>query len=205
MSNLIEPILSNVQAQHTQLNGHKKPLKNSERYSDVFAQTLLDLGTQIAFGIPGGAISSIYDSMAKILPKVVLTQHESGAAFLAMGYQTFSDKKSLPVCFATAGPGATNLITGVACAYAEKIPLFVVTGNTSTDNYLKGALQDSTEAGVDVSRMFESITAKSLVLKSADQIANVTKYLYELALTTRLPVHLSVPINLGSAKTQNER
>lgn len=183
-----------------QLEEIKFAENNLKRYSDVFAKTLLDLGAKVAFGIPGGAISSIYDSMAKILPKVVLTQHESGGAYLGIGYKNFNKASDIPICFATAGPGATNLITGVACAYSEKIPLFVVTGNISTENNLKGALQDSTDTGVDVARMFESITAKSMTLKSSNQIAPVTKYLYELAQSTRLPVHLSIPINIASEK-----
>src|ERR1035437_2148391 len=99
-------------------------------------------GVKYVFGIPGGALMPFYEAVFElggITP--VLAKHEGGAAFMADGYARASG--TLGVCCSTTGPGVTNLITGVACAYADSIPMLVLTGHVATSSFDKGAFQKS--------------------------------------------------------------
>ena len=106
-------------------------------------------GVEYVFGIPGGALINFYEALFDLGGiKAVLAKHEGGAAFMADGYARASGK--IGVCCSTTGPGVTNLITGIACAYADSIPLLVITGQVSTSSFGKGAFQESSCHGVDV-------------------------------------------------------
>src|SRR6478735_10436032 len=119
--------------------------------ADLLVAYLQQLGIDYVFGVPGGAIEPIYNALAKSSrrggPRPVVARHETGAAFMADGYTRETGK--LGVCCATSGPGATNLITGVACAYDNGIPMLVLTGQPVLSAFGKRALQESACTGVN--------------------------------------------------------
>ena len=98
--------------------------------ADVLVQALHDQGVEIIFGYPGGAVLPIYDAMYKNPIRHILTRHEQGAIHAAEGYARVSGKTG--VVIATSGPGATNLVTGIADAMIDSIPLVVFTGQVAT-------------------------------------------------------------------------
>lgn len=157
---------------------------------NVFARKLMELEVKVAFGISHNDIEAMHKVLAQTLPKVTLAQHECGAIFLGMGYQTVSPETSIPICFFPASQSTSNLITGLACAYSERIPLFIVTGHSFKNSFEK----QQKEAYDTIVRIFEPVTADSRIMKSVDQIEEVTNHLYQLAIRTRLPVHMSLPI-----------
>ena len=166
-----------------------------ESYSDLLIQTLWRLGSKVAFGSSGDAISMIHDSLSKVFREVTIAQHECSAAFLAIGYQTVCSENSVPVCFSTVSSRTPQLVTALACAHSEKIPLFVV---TIDESLIQGNNPDISPYGKDITDIFEPVTAKSLLLKSVKNLEARIQHLYELALVTRTPVHLCVPITLIS-------
>jgi acetolactate synthase I/II/III large subunit len=171
--------------------------------ADLVVKTLEDLGIKAAFGIPGGPVLALYNSLcASRTIKTTLCQHECGAAYMALGRSICrQDDNDIGLCFATAGPGATNLITGVAAAYSEKVPLFVLTANISTEHKGKCAVQDSFESGIDILSIFSKICGMSVSIKQTDNIASTIKELYNFAKNNRCPVHLNIPMNIATFKT----
>lgn len=164
---------------------------------------LAELGARLAFGIPGGPIVHVFHALATSERiRFVLSQHEAGAAFAAMGAAFVRSAREVPICLATAGPGATNLITGVAAADHERVPLFVLTGNVATHLRGKGAVQDSSRDALDIVRMLEPITARSVTVERAEELVPVAEELYELALATLRPVHLNVPVDVSATRVQ---
>ena len=152
-------------------------------------------GVEYVFGIPGGALMPFYEAvfdLGGITP--VLAKHEGGAAFMADGYARVSGK--LGVCCSTTGPGATNLITGVACAYADSIPMLVLTAQVATSGFGKGAFQESTSHGIDVVDMLKSVTKSSVMVPSADKTGDVVKAAIRTAMSGRKgPVHINFPMD----------
>jgi acetolactate synthase-1/2/3 large subunit len=148
------------------------------------------------FGIPGGPLMPLYEAIHEQGNiRAILTKHEQGAAFMADGYARVSG--GLGVCCATTGPGATNLMTGVTCAYADSVPLLVLTAQIATGAFGKGAVQESTSHGADVVDMFKPITKMSMMLPTGDKMADVVRLAIRTAMTGRRgPVHLSLPADL---------
>ena len=99
--------------------------------SDILVECMLEQGVDTVFGYPGGAVLNIYDALYKYSDRIrhVLTAHEQGASHAADGYARATGK--VGVCIATSGPGATNLVTGIATAYMDSIPVVAITGNVS--------------------------------------------------------------------------
>lgn len=161
----------------------------------LFVEYLKGEDVRYVFGIPGGALAHFYEALHDAGGiRTVLAKHEGGAAFMADGYARASGK--LGVCCATTGPGATNLITGVACAYADSIPLLVVTGQVATAGFGKGAFQESTCHGVDVVDMLKSVTKTSVMIPSAEKTGDVIKTALRTALSGRRgPVHINFPMD----------
>ena len=97
--------------------------------ADIVVRTLIEQGCEVVFGYPGGQIINVYDSLYKYQDELrhVLTAHEQGAAHAADGYARATGKPG--VVFATSGPGATNLVTGIATAFLDSIPMIAITGN----------------------------------------------------------------------------
>ena len=109
--------------------------------SELIVRYLERLGIEHIFGMPGAHILPVYDSLYDSKIHSVLAKHEQGAAFMAGGYARASGK--IGACITTAGPGATNLVTGIANAYADKLPLLIITGEAPTYIFGKGGLQES--------------------------------------------------------------
>ncbi|MCQ1538476.1 thiamine pyrophosphate-binding protein [Methanocalculus taiwanensis] len=150
-------------------------------------------GIDHIFGVPGLVLEPFLAACRKkgtITP--ILAKHEEGAAFMADGYARV---KGLPgVCFATSGPGVTNLISGVAGASLDGIPLLVFSGQIPTFTNRKGTLQDSTGVGIDSVKIFETICKSSMVLSSPHAAEYDLRSSYIHAMTGRKgPVHLSLP------------
>ncbi|RME89114.1 MAG: biosynthetic-type acetolactate synthase large subunit [Candidatus Hydrogenedentota bacterium] len=139
---------------------------------------LLDSGVEICFGYPGGAILPFYDYMYQSDLKHIMTRHEQGAAHMAEGYARVSGK--LGVCIATSGPGATNLMTGIADAKMDSIPILAITGQVPVDAIGTDAFQE-----VDTFGMSIPITKYNALLKNADDTARVTEEAITIALANR--------------------
>ncbi len=164
----------------------------------LIVRYLEKLGIEYIFGIPGGAIEPLYNALAKSTRKdglkIVGACHEAAAAYMADGYQRESGK--LGVCIATSGPGATNLITGVSCAYANNIPLLVITGQPTIASFGKGALQESACTGVNILGMFRHCTKYNSLVSHVDQLETKLVTAILKAYQTSGPVHLSIPVDI---------
>ena len=167
---------------------------------DLLVAYLEQIGVEFVFGVPGGAIEPLYNALARSArrggPRPVVARHETGAAFMADGYARESGK--IGVCCSTAGPGATNLITGVACAYENEIPMLVITGQPSLHLLGRGAMQESAGiGGIDTVAMFRTCTRYSALISHPDQLERqLTNALLSAYQPTPGPVHLSIPADV---------
>ncbi len=155
------------------------------------------LGISHIFGIPGAHILPVYDSLYNSSITPVLAKHEQGAAFMAGGYAKASGR--VGACITTAGPGATNLATGLANAYADKTPVLAITGETPTYSFGKGALQESSGQGgsIDQNSFFQGITRYHRIVESIDYIDQVFRKAYSVLTSPNPgPVLLSFPYNI---------
>ncbi len=165
--------------------------------SELIVQFMDRLGIDHIFGMPGAHILPVYDSLYQSSIQSVLAKHEQGASFMAGGYVRASGQIS--ACITTAGPGATNLVTGIANAYVDKQPLLVITGETSTHIFGKGGLQESSGEGgsIDQYALFKSITRYSKLIERTDYLANVLNRAAKILLSDDSgPVLLSFPFNI---------
>ncbi|GAB4294940.1 MAG: acetolactate synthase large subunit [Thiohalomonadaceae bacterium] len=165
--------------------------------SELIVRYLERLGVQTIFGMPGAHILPVYDSLYDSPIQTVLVKHEQGAAFMAGGYARASGK--IGACITTAGPGATNLVTGIANAYADKLPVLVLTGETSTHIFGKGGLQESSGEGgsIDQVSLFKGITRYNKIVERTDYLENVLNQAAKILLSDQPgPVLLSFPYNV---------
>jgi len=165
--------------------------------SELIVRYLERLGIEYIFGMPGAHILPVYDSLYDSNIKSVLVKHEQGAAFMAGGYARASGKIS--ACITTAGPGATNLVTGIANAYADKQPILVITGETSTYIFGKGGLQESSGEGgsIDQAALFKGITKYNKIVERTDYLVHVLNQAAKILLSSNSgPVLLSFPYNV---------
>jgi acetolactate synthase-1/2/3 large subunit len=165
--------------------------------SELIVRFLERLGIGDIFGMPGAHILPVYDHLYDSKIRTILAKHEQGAAFMACGYARASGR--VAACIATAGPGATNLITGIANAYVEKLPVLVITGETSTYIFGKGGLQEGSGEGgaLDQMALFRSITRYSKVVERTDYLGQVLKQAAKALLAPSPgPVLLSLPYNI---------
>jgi acetolactate synthase-1/2/3 large subunit len=166
---------------------------------DLLVGYLEQLGVEYVFGIPGGAIEPLYNALARSERRggvrAVVARHETGAAFMADGYARNSGK--LGVVCGTAGPGTTNLITGVASAYDNHSPLLVITAQTAITNFGKRAAQESGDTGINTVAMFEYCTHYSTLVSHADQFERkLTSAIMKALQSPKGPVHLSIPLDV---------
>ena len=155
------------------------------------------LGIDTIFGMPGAHILPVYDKLYDSPIQSVLAKHEQGAAFMACGYARASGK--IAACITTAGPGATNLVTGIANAYAAKQAILIITGETPTYIFGKGGLQESSGEGGSINQcaLFDSITRYSRVIERTDYLENVLNQASKILLADSSgPVLLSLPFNV---------
>lgn len=155
------------------------------------------------FGIPGGNIASFQQALRKHGGiKFVIASHEGGAAFMADGYARSTGK--LGVCMVTAGPGATNALTGVASAHLDQVPLLAISGQVATDRYGLSAIQESNDVnGVNVTEVFRHSCASSTSIVDAQSFPRLLQR--SLRIAQGLPggaVHLSVPSNISRQRIE---
>jgi acetolactate synthase-1/2/3 large subunit len=171
--------------------------------SDLIVEYLEQFGVEYVFGVPGSPLGPLFDALVRSKrrggPCAVLARHEAGAAFIADGYARESGR--IGVCCSTTGPGATNLITGVASAYAEQVPMLVITSQTRLPDFSFGSFQDSSRDGVDIMSMFGHCTRYNSMVTHPDQLEKKLA----AALTTAMgnpkgPAHVSIPIDIFAAK-----
>lgn len=175
---------------------------NAPQIADLIVAYLEQLGIDTVFGIPGGAIEPLYNALARSSrrggPRPVVARHEAGAAFMADGYARETGR--IGVCCATSGPGATNLITGVACAFDNGIPMLVITGQPSLPSFGRRALQESACTGVNTLGMFRHCTRYNSLVSHPEQLeSKLIAALQRAARAPRGPVHLSIPLDILKA------
>lgn len=167
--------------------------------ADLIVAYIEQLGVEYVFGVPGGAIEPLYNALARSArrggPRHVLARHEAGAAFMADGYARETGK--IGICCATSGPGATNLLTGVACAYDNGVPMLAITGQPALPSFGKRALQESACTGVNTLGMFRHCTLYDTLVSHADQMENkLVNALMRASKAPRGPSHLSIPVDI---------
>ncbi len=165
--------------------------------SEIIVKYMEHLGIDTIFGMPGAHILPVYDKLYDSPIQSVLAKHEQGAAFMACGYARASGKIS--ACITTAGPGATNLVTGIANAYADKQPILIITGETPTYIFGKGGLQESSGEGGSINQcaLFDSITLYNRVIERTDYLENVLNQAAKILFADNSgPVLLSLPFNV---------
>jgi acetolactate synthase-1/2/3 large subunit len=160
-------------------------------------------GVEYLFGIPGTTMVPLYAAINKQNAiKPILSKHEEGAAFMADGYARVSG--GIGVCYATSGPGATNLVTGVANAYMDNVPMLVITGQVPTSIYGKGTFQDSTKDGVDSLAMLNPLTKYSTMVISKYKMPDTIREAFRIALSGKKgPVHISYPKDIMEAEIED--
>ncbi len=165
--------------------------------SELIVQFMQRIGVDTLFGMPGAHILPVYDALYDAPVRTVLVKHEQGAAFMAGGFARAGER--IGACITTAGPGATNLVTGIANAYADKQPVLVITGETSTHIFGRGGLQESSGEGgsIDQGRLFQGITRYHKIVERTDYLANVLNRAARILLSDQPgPVLLSFPYNV---------
>lgn len=144
--------------------------------SDIVLECLLEQGVNTVFGYPGGTILEVYDSLYKYQDKIthILTSHEQGASHAADGYARASGK--VGVCMATSGPGATNLVTGIATAYMDSIPLVAITANQAVSLLGKDTFQE-----IDITGVTMPITKHNFIVKRIEDLAPTIRKAFQIA------------------------
>ncbi|BDY06938.1 acetolactate synthase 2 catalytic subunit [Ferrimonas sp. YFM] len=155
--------------------------------AEAVIRTLEGFGVDTVFGYPGGAIMPVYDAMLDSSVNHTLTRHEQGAAFAAIGYARASGKTG--VCIATSGPGATNLLTALADAYMDSIPLVAITGQVPNAAIGTDAFQE-----IDVLGLSLACTKHSFLVRTADELCDTLQQAFALAAEGRPgPVLVDIP------------
>lgn len=164
--------------------------------SEILLRSLVLEGVDCVFGYPGGAVLYIYDAMHGFSDfNHVLTRHEQGAIHAADGYARASG--NVGVCIATSGPGATNLVTGIATAYMDSVPLVVITGNVISSLIGTDAFQEADITGITM-----PITKHSYMVRDVEELPRIIHEAFHIANTGRKgPVLIDIPKDVSAAKT----
>jgi len=168
--------------------------------AEIIIQCLLEQGVDTIFGFPGGAVLYIYDALYKVQDKIrhILTSHEQGAAHAADGYARSTGK--VGVCLATSGPGATNLVTGIATAYMDSVPVVAITGQVATSLLGKDSFQE-----VDITGITMPITKHNYIVKDINKLADIMRDAFYIAKSGRPgPVLVDVCKDVTAAVTDYE-
>ncbi len=144
--------------------------------SDIVIECLLEQGVDTVFGYPGGTILNVYDALYKYQDKIthILTSHEQGASHAADGYARASGK--VGVCMATSGPGATNLVTGIATAHMDSIPIVAITANVGVPLLGKDSFQE-----IDITGVTMPITKHNFIVKDVKELAPTIRKAFQIA------------------------
>ena len=165
--------------------------------AQIVIECLKEQGVDTVFGYPGGAILNVYDELYKHQNEIrhVLTSHEQGAAHAADGYARSTGK--VGVCFATSGPGATNLVTGLATAYMDSVPVVAITCNVNVPLLGKDSFQE-----IDIAGITMPITKHNFIVKDVSRLADTIRRAFKIAQTGRPgPVLVDIPKDITAAKT----
>ncbi|HAD08318.1 MAG TPA: acetolactate synthase [Porticoccaceae bacterium] len=167
-------------------------------FGDLLLAYLQQLDVEYVFGIPGGAIEPFYNALARSDrqggPRTVVARHEAGAAYMADGYSRNSGK--LGVVCATTGPGATNLITGVAATSEYNIPLLVITAQTPLASFGASAVQESSCTAINTVALYQQMCRYSTLISHPDQFERKLVTAIMTAFSERGPAHISVPMDI---------
>jgi acetolactate synthase-1/2/3 large subunit len=165
--------------------------------AQILCESLIKEGVEVIFGFPGGKVIPLYDTLMQY-PSLrhILVRHEQGAAHAADGYARATGK--VGVCIATSGPGATNLVTGIANAHLDSVPLIAITGQVERSAIGKDAFQE-----VDITGITLPITKHNMLVREADHLARIIKEAFYLARTGRPgPVLIDIPVDVFSEKAE---
>ena len=168
--------------------------------AQIVIECLKEQNVDTVFGYPGGSILNVYDELYKHRDEIrhVLTSHEQGASHAADGYARSTGK--VGVCFATSGPGATNLVTGIATAYMDSVPVVAITCNVGVSLLGKDSFQE-----VDIAGITMPITKHNFIVKDVNRLADTIRRAFTIARTGRPgPVLVDIPKDVTAAKAEYE-
>ena len=163
--------------------------------AQILVETLIEQGTKTIFGYPGGQVIDIYDALYLASDRIqhVITAHEQGAAHAADGYARATGK--VGVVLATSGPGATNLVTGIATAYLDSIPMVAITGNVPNSLIGRDSFQE-----VDITGITMPITKHNFFVKRIEDLADTVRTAFQIAKSGRPgPVLVDIPKDVQNA------
>lgn len=168
--------------------------------AEILIECLKEQGVDTVFGYPGGAILNVYDELYKHSDEIrhILTSHEQGASHAADGYARATGK--VGVCFATSGPGATNLVTGIATAFMDSIPIVAITCNVGVPLLGKDSFQE-----IDITGITMPITKYNFIVKDVNDLAKTIRKAFEIAQSGRPgPVLIDIPKDVTGNKAEYE-
>ncbi|MBR2353656.1 MAG: acetolactate synthase large subunit, partial [Clostridia bacterium] len=168
--------------------------------AEIVIQTLIEQGVTDVFGYPGGQVLNIYDALYKESDKInhILTAHEQGASHAADGYSRVTGK--VGVCIATSGPGATNLVTGIATAMLDSIPMVAITGNVPSSLIGKDSFQE-----IDITGITLPITKHNYFVHRVEDLADSIREAFRIAKSGRPgPVLIDIPKDVQVAGCEFE-
>ena len=166
--------------------------------SEIIVECLKEQNVDTIFGYPGGAILNVYDALYKHSDEIthILTSHEQGASHAADGYARATGK--VGVCFATSGPGATNLVTGIATAYMDSVPMVAITANVGVNMLGKDSFQE-----IDIAGVVMPITKHSFIVKNVEDLAPTIRRAFRIAKSGRPgPVLVDITKDVTAAETE---
>ena len=166
--------------------------------AEIVIECLKEQGVDTVFGYPGGAILNVYDELYKHSNEIkhILTSHEQGASHAADGYARSTGK--VGVCFATSGPGATNLVTGIATAYMDSVPMVAITCNVNVPLLGKDSFQE-----IDIAGITMPITKHNFIVKDVNDLADTIRRAFRIAKKGRPgPVLVDIPKDVTANKAE---
>ena len=166
--------------------------------AQIFVRVLIEQGVDTMFGYPGGSVLNLYDELYKAQDQIthIMTAHEQGAAHAADGYARATGRTG--VVLATSGPGATNLVTSIATAYMDSVPMVAFTGNVGTNLIGKDSFQEVYITGITM-----PITKHNFVVRHVEELADTMREAFRIAQTGRKgPVLVDIPKDVTSARAE---
>ncbi|MFO7955570.1 MAG: biosynthetic-type acetolactate synthase large subunit [Candidatus Brocadiia bacterium] len=163
--------------------------------AEILIDALLDQDVEHIFGLPGGAVITLYDKLYDAPLKTILARHEQGAGHMADGYARATGK--VGVCIATSGPGATNLVTAIATAYMDSVPMVAITGQVKTNLIGNDAFQEA-----DVTGITRPATKHNYLVRDVSELGRIVREAFHIAATGRPgPVLIDLPADVTAAET----
>ena len=169
--------------------------------AEIVIECLKEQGVDTVFGYPGGAILNVYDALYEHSNEIrhILTSHEQGAAHAADGYARATGR--VGVCLATSGPGATNLVTGIATAYMDSIPVVAITCNVGVSLLGKDSFQE-----IDIAGITMPITKHNFIVKDVEKLAETIRKAFRIARSGRPgPVLIDIPKDIDRISSPGSR